>query len=66
MPVGRVIQDQVHDDANAAPVGFICETVEVRERPEARIDVAVVHDIVAEVMHGRGIDRGQPDGVNVE
>ena len=66
MLIGRVVQDEVHEDANAATVRFGGETVKVRQRAETRIDVAVVHDVVAEVMHGRGIDRGQPDGVNAE
>lgn len=38
-------------------MGFRHEMVEVRQGPEPRIDVAVVHDIVAEVVHGGGIER---------
>ena len=57
MLVGRVIQDEVHDNANAAAVRFSREPVEVSQRSETRINVAVVHDIVAEVMHRGGIDR---------
>ena len=66
MLVGCVIQDEVHDDADAAAVGFCRETIEVLERSETRIDGAVIHDIIAEVMHGRGIERRQPDGIDVQ
>ena len=37
------------------------QPVEVRERAEQRVDVAVVGDVVAEVGHRRRIDRREPD-----
>ena len=40
------------------------QRVEIGERPEERIDVAVVRDVVAEVGHGRRIERRDPDGVD--
>ena len=40
--------------------------VEVGERAEQRVDVAVVGDVVAEVAHRRPEDRRQPDGVDAE
>ena len=40
--------------------------VEVGERAEDRIDVAVVGDVVAEVGHGRGVEGRDPDGVDAE
>ena len=38
--------------------------VEVRERAQARVDVAVVVDVVAAVDQGRGVERAQPDRVD--
>ena len=66
MLVGRVIRDEVDDDPNAAPVGLRHQRVEVGERPEDGIDVAVVRDVVAEVGHRRRIERREPDGIDTE
>ena len=41
-------------------VAALDEPVEVLERAEQRIDVAVVGDVIAEVGHGGGEDRRQP------
>jgi hypothetical protein len=40
--------------------------VEVRERPEHRLDVLVVADVVAVVVHRRRVDRRQPQHVHPE
>ena len=61
VPVRRVVRDPVDDDADPAPVARGDERVEVRERAEHRVDVAVVRDVVAEVGHGGGEERRQPD-----
>ena len=66
MLVGGVVGHQVDDDLQPAGVGGGDQRVEVRERAEQRIDVAVVADVVAEVRHGRGIERREPDGVDAE
>ena len=42
------------------------QLVEVRERAEHRVDVAVVGDVVAEVGHRRGEDRAEPDPLDLE
>ena len=42
------------------------QRVGVVERPEARVDVAVVGDVVAEVGHRRAEERRQPDGLDAE
>ena len=42
------------------------ERVEVRERAEQRVDVAVVGDVVAEVGHRRGEERRQPDRLDLQ
>ncbi len=38
--------------------------VEVGQGPEQGIDVAVVADVVAEVDHGGGVERGDPQGIH--
>ena len=40
--------------------------VEIGQRAELRVDVAVVGDVVAHVRHRRGEDRRQPDRVDPE
>ena len=42
------------------------KAVEVGERSEARIDIAIVRDVVTEVRHRRGEDGRYPDGVDAE
>ena len=46
--VGGVRQDEVYHDPDAEPVRLLDERVEVAERAEHRVDVAVVGHIVAE------------------
>ena len=62
----RVVGDEVEDDPQAAAVGLADQRVEVVERPEQRVDVAVVGDVVAEVRHRRAEDRRQPDRVDAQ
>jgi hypothetical protein len=40
--------------------------IEIGERAEARIDVAVVGDVVAEILHRRSEERRQPDRRDAE
>ena len=40
------------------------EPREVLQSAEQGIDVTVVRDVIAEVLHGRGEDGGDPDGVH--
>ena len=50
--VGGVIDDELGDDAQAAPLGFLDEAPEILHRPEIGIDVAIVGDVVAVVAPG--------------
>ena len=64
MSVGGMVQDQVHDDPDAAPASLAHQPVEVFKGAEARIHVTVVGDVVSEVFHGGGINRRQPEGID--
>ena len=66
MLVGRVIDDEVHHDLQAAPVRLGEQLVHVVERAEQRIDVLIVGDVVAVVILRRPVDRGQPHHVHAE
>ena len=45
---------------------YLDEAIETFERAEDRINPAVISDIVTEVVHGRGIDRRNPDRIDAE
>ena len=66
MLVRGMAGDEVDDDADAAPMRLGEQSVELREVPEGGVDVAVVSDVVAEVRHGRAIERREPDRVDAE
>ena len=66
MLVGGVIDHQLGDDAQLAPLGFLHEAAEVLHRAEVGIDVAIVGDVVAVVAPGRGIERQQPERGDAE
>src|SRR3546814_13714526 len=42
------------------------QRVEIGKRPEHRVDVAVIGDVIAEIGHGRGIDGRKPDRIHAE
>ena len=66
MLVGRVVDNEVHDELDA---GFMCrieKRVEVRHRAEVLHDGAVVGDVIAIVVVGGLVDRGEPDDVDAE
>src|SRR4029453_5001001 len=63
---GRVIDGQLGDDANAALVRLLYETVEVLQRAVARMDGLVVRDVVPVVAQRRGIEGEQPERVDPE
>ena len=64
--VGGVVDHEVHDELHAALVDPGEQLVEVRERPEHRVDVAVVADVVAVVVLRRRVDRREPEHVDAE
>ena len=66
MLVGGVVDDEVHDQLHPALVHGREQGVEVRERAERRVDVAVVGDVVAGVVLRRRVDGGEPEHVDAE
>jgi hypothetical protein len=64
--VGGVVGHPVDNDPHAALVGASQQVVEVGQGAEDRVDVGVVRDVVAEVGHGRPVERRQPDGGHPE
>ena len=66
MLVRRVRIDLVDDDAQSERVRARDQRVEIGERPEDRVDVAIVRHVIAEILHRRGEEGRQPDGVHPE
>ena len=64
--VARVVGNPVDDHAQPARVGFGQQAVEIGERSEQRIDVAVVGDVVAVVLHRRAEEGRDPERVDAE
>ena len=64
--VGRVVQHEVGDDADAAAVRLLEQVHEVVDRAELGQHGAEVADVVAAVAQGRGVERGQPQAVDAE
>ncbi len=66
MLVGRVGIDLVNDDLDAERVRLGDQRIEVGERAEDRIDVAIIRDVVAEVAHRRLEEGREPDRIDAE
>ena len=66
MLVGRVVDDQVHYDPQAALVRLVEKLVHVLQGAEQRVDVLVVGDVVAVVVLRGPVHRGQPQHVHAE
>src|SRR4051794_27166444 len=66
MLVRRVIGNEIENDPDIAGVRFVDQPVEVVERSEARIDSTEVGYVVTEILHRRGKERRDPDGVDAK
>jgi hypothetical protein len=66
MLIGGVIENHIHDDANAPAFRFLHQRVEVLHGAVLRVDGFVVGDVVAEVDLRRGIHGRDPDRVDAQ
>ncbi len=62
MLVGSVVQHQLGDDAQAAPVRLAQKTLEILQRAVRGMNVGVVGDVVAVVAQRRRTEGQEPDG----
>jgi hypothetical protein len=53
MLIGRVVEDELGDDPQAAPMSGVQELAEVVERAVARMDAVVIRDVVPIVAERR-------------
>jgi hypothetical protein len=61
-----MVRDEIEYDPDSAFCGLAHELLRVGERAERGIDAAVVGDVVAPVLVGRGRDGIEPDAVDTE
>ena len=66
MFVRGVVGHQVEDQLHAARVDAFQQPVKIGQRAKQGMDIAVIGDIVAKVVHRRRVDRRKPDGADVE
>ena len=64
--VGGVRQHQVDHYAQAQLVRHVHQRVKVGQRAEHRVDVAIVADVIAEILHRRGEERRDPDRIDAQ
>ncbi len=62
--VRGVVHHQFGDYPQAAPVRFAHQRAQVVAGAVLRVNIAVVGDVVAVVLHRRGIEGEQPDGIH--
>ena len=66
MLVGGVRNHLVDHHFQAEPVGLGDQRVEIRQRPEHRIDVAIVRHVISEILHRRLEERRYPYRIGSE
>ena len=64
MLVGGVVGHEVEQNLKPPPMGLHQQVVEVSQRAEAWIDVAIVGNVIAEINHRRRVNGRDPDRVD--
>ena len=59
-----MVGHEVEQNLKPPPMGLHKQVVEVCQRTEAWIDVAIVGNVIAEINHRRRVDGGDPDRVD--
>ena len=62
----RVVGDEVDNDPQTQGVSIADKLIDVSERAELRVHVAIVADVIARVRLRRGVERVQPDRVDAQ
>ena len=66
MPVGGVVEYQIHDDADIPLSGFCDKLVHILHGAVHFIDLVIVGNVIAVVCLRRAVDRRQPDRPDAE
>ena len=66
MLIAGVVRHPIQHDPQIAVVGLVDQVIQIGQRAEDRVDIAVVADVVPEVGHRRSEDRRDPDHVDAQ
>ena len=66
MLIGRVVDDEIHDDFDAAFVCVLHKLDKITARAVTRIDAVKVGDVVAVVAVRRRLERRKPNGADTQ
>ena len=66
MRVRGMAQHQVDHHLQVQRIGPCDHRIEIRQRAEHRIDIAVIADVIAEVLHRAGEERADPDRIRAQ
>jgi hypothetical protein len=66
MLIGRVVDDEIDEHADAALLGAVSEFDEIADRSKSRIDCVVIGDVIAVILARRFLERHQPDRRDAE
>jgi hypothetical protein len=61
-----VIGHELEQQSDIARVQSVSQAVEIVQRAKDRIDIGEVGDVIAEVGHGRWINRPKPDRIDAK
>mmetsp|Transcript_23055 Transcript_23055/g.39166 ORF Transcript_23055/g.39166 Transcript_23055/m.39166 type:complete len:721 (+) Transcript_23055:1136-3298(+) len=64
--VAGMAEDQIDHHLDAIAMGRLDQRVKVAERAEHRVNVAIVADVIAKVLHRRGKEGRDPDRVHAQ
>ena len=64
--MGSVVHHQVEHHPDAAAVGFSNKAVKICKSAEAGIDIAVIGNVVTEVVFGTFKKGAEPDGIDAQ
>src|SRR4029077_1968644 len=64
MLVRGVIRNKIKNQLQAAFMHGVQQLIEVRQSAEYAVEATIIGDVVAEILHGRRVDRSDPQDVH--
>jgi hypothetical protein len=61
-----MVHHEIHDDAYPGLCASAIKAIEIFDGAENGVDATVVAHVIPEIVHGRGIDRREPDPFNAK
>ena len=64
MRIGRVRIHLIDNHFETERVGTLQQPIKIVQRPENRVYIAIIGHVIAEILHGRGEERRDPDAIH--